>query len=165
MEILLYEGCPVGSFAADTEVHEEGGKLRATLSRDWEIRGPNGGYVASIALRAAGKVAPPDHRPATFSCQYLAAGQFADVGVEPVRKGRNAWCLNVVLMQSGKRILQAQVWTTNKSDGPRTRHRLRRQQHVPRPSDAVIGGALTWPGRALKHPGPKVRPWPRWRNW
>ncbi len=111
----------MGNLANDTFVREEGGKLAATLSRDWEIWGPNGGYVASIALRAAGKVAPPDHRPATFSCQYLSAGQFADVEVEaePVRKGRNAWCINVALVQNGKRFLQAQVWTTNKAEGPR----------------------------------------------
>jgi acyl-CoA thioesterase II len=90
------------------------------LSRDWEIWGPNGGYVSAIALRAAGKIAPPDHRPATFSGQYLSAGQFADVEIEAeaVRKGRNAWCINVALVQNGKRLLQAQVWTTNKSEGP-----------------------------------------------
>jgi acyl-CoA thioesterase II len=110
----------MGGLKADTEVREEGGKFAATFSRNWEVWGPNGGYIASIALRAAGKVAPPDHRPATFSCQYLSAGQFADVeiDVEPVRKGRNAWCLNVMLSQNAKRVLQAQVWTTNKAGGP-----------------------------------------------
>jgi acyl-CoA thioesterase-2 len=106
--------------ASDTAIRDAGGRLSATLSRNWEIWGPNGGYIASIALRAAGHAAPPDHRPATFSCQYLSAGQFADVDItaEPVRKGRNAWCINVVLTQGDKRILQAQVWTTNKSGGP-----------------------------------------------
>ena len=107
-------------FANDTEITERDGKLSATLSRNWEIWGPNGGYIASIALRAAGKIAPPDHRPATFSCQYLSVGQFApvDIDAEAVRQGRNAWCINVGLSQNGKRLLQAQVWTTNKTDGP-----------------------------------------------
>src|SRR5580700_8047370 len=102
----------MSGLAQDTAIEERDGKLSATLSRDWEIWGPNGGYVASIALRAAGKIVPADHRPATFSCQYLSAGQFADVEIdtEPVRKGRNAWCVNVVLRQGDKRILQAQVW-------------------------------------------------------
>ncbi|HTW36319.1 MAG TPA: thioesterase family protein [Rhizomicrobium sp.] len=106
--------------ANDTAIEERGGKLSATLSRDWEIWGPNGGYIASIALRAAGKVAPPGHRPATFSCQYLSVGQFTPVEIdaEPVRKGRNVWCTNVVVSQNEKRLLQAQVWTTNKQDGP-----------------------------------------------
>jgi len=110
----------VGLFQDDTALSDKGGRLFATLSRDWEIWGPNGGYVSAVALRAAGIAAPPDHRPATISVQYLSVGQFADVEaeVEPVRKGRNAWCINVMLVQSGKRILQAQVWTTNKTDGP-----------------------------------------------
>jgi len=107
-------------FANDTEVFERDRRLSATLSRNWEIWGPNGGYIASIALRAAGKIAPPDHRPATFSCQYLSVGQFAPVDIEAqaVRQGRNAWCINVALSQNEKRLLQAQVWTTNKKDGP-----------------------------------------------
>ena len=110
----------MGALADDTAIRDEGGRLAATLSGDWEIWGPNGGYVSAIALRAAGKIAPPDHRPATFSGQYLSVGQFADVEIEAeaVRKGRNAWCINVALVQSGKRFLQAQVWTTNKSEGP-----------------------------------------------
>ena len=110
----------MGRFQEDTALREENGKLSATLSRDWEIWGPNGGYLSAIALRAAGKIAPPDHRPATISVQYLSAGQFSDVEVEAerVHKGRNAWCINVALVQNGKRFLQAQAWTTNKMEGP-----------------------------------------------
>lgn len=110
----------MGSLERDTSVLSADSGLSANLSRDWEIWGPNGGYVASIALRAAGAVAPSDHRPATFSAQYLAVGQFAPVDIEAdaVRKGRSAWCINVALVQGGKRLLQAQIWTTNKTDGP-----------------------------------------------
>jgi acyl-CoA thioesterase-2 len=110
----------MGSFSDDTAVRREGEGLRATLSEDWAIWGPNGGYIASIALRAAGTVAPADHRPAAFSCQYLSTAAFADVEitVDPVRQGRSAWCLNVALTQNGKRFLQAQVWTTNRAGGP-----------------------------------------------
>jgi acyl-CoA thioesterase-2 len=110
----------MGKLQDDTRLETRDGKLTASLHRDWEIWGPNGGYVASIALRAAGMTAPPGHRPATVSVQYLAVAQFGEViaEVEPVRQGRNAWCLNVALVQNGKRFLQAQVWTTNKTDGP-----------------------------------------------
>ena len=113
----------MGKLQYDTELTERGGKLFATLSRDWEIWGPNGGYVSAIALRAAGHVAPKGHRPATISVQYLSVGKFAEIEavVEPVKKGRSAWCLNVALMQAGKRFLQAQVWTTDRSEGPTTR--------------------------------------------
>jgi acyl-CoA thioesterase II len=129
----------MGAFRDDTVVASADGKLTATLSRDWDIWGPNGGYIAAIALRAIGKVAPADHKPATFSCQYLAAGQFdpVDIVVEFVRQGRNAWCLNAVLMQNGKRVLQAQAWTTNKTDGPRKVDR--KMPDVPGPA-----GLKTW---------------------
>jgi acyl-CoA thioesterase len=113
----------MGKFQDDTALTERDGRLFATLSRDWEIWGPNGGYVSAIALRAVGRVAPAGHRPATVSVQYLSVAQFAQIEavVEPVKKGRTAWCLNVALMQDGKRFLQAQVWTTDRSEGPTTR--------------------------------------------
>ena len=44
----------MGDFEADTRLEGENGRYRASISRDWEIWGPNGGYVAAIALRAAG---------------------------------------------------------------------------------------------------------------
>jgi acyl-CoA thioesterase-2 len=110
----------MGTFQDDTAVTKVDGKLTATLSRDWEIWGPSGGYVASVALRAAGASAPANHRPATYSCQYLSAGPFGPIRIEaePVRQGRNVSCINVALMDGDKCFLQAQVWTTNKSDGP-----------------------------------------------
>ena len=110
----------MGRLQYDTALTERDGRQFVTLSRDWEIWGPNGGYVSAIALRAAGTAAPAGHRPATISVQYLSAGQFAEAEavVEPVKKGRSAWCINVALVQNGKRFLQAQVWTTDRSEGP-----------------------------------------------
>jgi hypothetical protein len=35
----------VGDLAHDTAVEGGNGKYRAQISRDWEIWGPNGGYV------------------------------------------------------------------------------------------------------------------------
>ncbi|MEJ0026229.1 MAG: thioesterase family protein [Rhizomicrobium sp.] len=112
----------MGKLQDNTALVERDGKLFATLSRDWEIWGPNGGYVAAIALRAAGARAPAGHRPATISVQYLSAGKFAEAEavVEPARQGRSAWCFNVALVQDGRRFLQAQVWTTDRSVGPNT---------------------------------------------
>lgn len=112
----------MGALQTDTAITSEDGKLTAVLSEDWNIWGPNGGYVSSVALRAAGAVAPPDHRPATISVQYLSVAKFAPVEcvVTPVKSGRNAWLLNVALIQDGRTFLQAQVWTTNKTEGPTT---------------------------------------------
>jgi len=146
----------MGALADDTAIRDNGGRLSATLSRDWEIWGPNGGYVSAIALCAAGKIAPGDHRPATFSGQYLSVGQFADVEVEAeaVRKGRNAWCINVALLQNGKRLQQAQVWTTNKAEGP---HKIdRKMPDVPHHRDLK-----TW--QELQPPPPPGTP--RYNFW
>jgi len=123
----------MGALHTDTAVRTEGGALRASLSRDWEIWGPNGGYLSAIALRAAGAVVPAGHRPASYSCQYLAVGAFEDVEIsaELVRQGRSAWCVNVALRQGEKLLLQAQVWTTNREGGPTTA--LAKAPDVPRP--------------------------------
>ena len=91
----------MGTFVDNTAVRQTAAGLAATLADDWAVWGPNGGYIASIALRAAGLSAPEGHRPAAFSCQYLSTAAFGDikVEVEPVRQGRSAWCLNVGLGQ------------------------------------------------------------------
>ena len=46
----------MGDLAIDTAVRAlpNDGHYEATLSADWEIWGPMGGYVAACALRAAG---------------------------------------------------------------------------------------------------------------
>ena len=56
----------MGDLEVDTRVERRGDGFVAQLSRDWEVWGPNGGYVASIALRAAGAVSR-FRRPASFS--------------------------------------------------------------------------------------------------
>ncbi len=42
----------MGDLARDTAVQGGAGSYGAVLSRDWEIWGPMGGYVAAVALRA-----------------------------------------------------------------------------------------------------------------
>ena len=107
------------SFKADTEVVERDGVLCAEVSPAWEIWGPNGGYLAAIALRAAGLRAPGGHRPASISVQYLSRGLFGEarLTVDVLRSARAVACLAVELVQEGKRVLTAQVWTTNKPEG------------------------------------------------
>lgn len=105
------------SFTRDTTVQEEGGTLRAEIHRRWDIWGPNGGYLAAIALRAAGMRAGADQRPAGISCQYLRRGRFgpARLDVEPLKPGRSASCFGVTMTQEGERTLTAQVWTVGAS--------------------------------------------------
>jgi acyl-CoA thioesterase len=123
----------MGALQTDTAVTRDGEILRASLHSDWNIWGPNGGYVSSVALRAAGAVVPEGHRPATITVQYLSVAKFAPVEaqVTPVKTGRNAWLLNVALVQDGKTFLQAQVWTTSKDAGPVTAEAVMPQVAAP----------------------------------
>ena len=82
----------MGDLATDTEVRPLGDRrYRGALSSDWEIWGPMGGYVASLALRAAGAESAFD-RPASFFCHYLGVAAFDEVEllVTPIRQGRSA---------------------------------------------------------------------------
>ena len=60
----------MGSLDIESAVEGGDGRFTAQVSRDWEIWGPNGGFLAMLALRAAG--AHTDlRRPASFSCHFL----------------------------------------------------------------------------------------------
>ncbi|MBM4269665.1 MAG: thioesterase family protein, partial [Deltaproteobacteria bacterium] len=111
----------MGDFDADTAVEKvEGveGRFRARLSRDWEIWGPNGGYVAAIALRAAG-AASTLRRPATFSAHFLAVADFdfVDLQVTTLRAAKRAESLRVSMTQQGRPILEATAWIVGDVDG------------------------------------------------
>jgi hypothetical protein len=69
-----WRNAPRGRLAIDTAVEERRTLLGAIVA-DWEIWGPNGGYVAAIALRAAG-AATHLRRPASFACHFLSVGEF-----------------------------------------------------------------------------------------
>ena len=85
---------------------------------DWEIWGPCGGYVAAIALRAAGAESP-FARPASFFCHYLSVAAFApvDLVVTPLRAGRTVLAQRVEMSQEGRPVLQAMVWSVGDVEG------------------------------------------------
>lgn len=108
----------MGSLDLDTRLEGSDGRYVATLSPDWKIWGPNGGYLASIALRAAG-MASRFPRPASFACHFLSVGDFepASVSVTPLRSARTAESLRATIEQGGRTLLEAQVWTTAEGAG------------------------------------------------
>jgi acyl-CoA thioesterase II len=111
----------MGDFEVDTRleaVGPEAGHYRAALSRDWEIWGPNGGYVAAIALRAAGRVARIP-RPASVSAHFLRVAEFAPIDVEvlALRLGRRSESLRVSIRQEGRPVLEALVRTAAEGAG------------------------------------------------
>jgi acyl-CoA thioesterase len=100
------------------------GLMRATagaagqvlLDPGWDIWGPAGGYIAAIALRAAGEAAPDGHRPLTLTGQFvrIARPGALDVAVEPIKIGSSA-LFAVTLSQAGRPVFLAQIWTSGRA--------------------------------------------------
>jgi len=102
----------MGNLAEDSAVElVDEHRYRATLSKDWEIWGPMGGYAASVALRAVG-AASPYSRPASFTCHYLSVATFddVDIAVTPLRTSKVAGSYRAEITQDDRRILEATVW-------------------------------------------------------
>lgn len=108
----------MGDFEQDTRVEGGAGRYTATLSEDWRIWGPNGGYLAAIALRAVGREAAIA-RPASFHGHFLAVARFAEVALEvtPIRVGRRSESFAVRVSQEGKPIFEGLVRTAAPSPG------------------------------------------------
>lgn len=101
----------MGNLEEDSAVEGGNGHWKATLNPDWEIWGPNGGYLASIALRAAG--AHSDLlRPASMACHYLDVARFDDLRLRTstLRASRRAESVEVVATQDDGTVLAALVW-------------------------------------------------------
>jgi acyl-CoA thioesterase len=102
----------VGDFGDDTAVEAVGdGRYSALMSQDWEIWGPNGGYVAAVLLRAAGAHSRFE-RPATFAAHFLGTAAFdrVDLDVVTLRSGGRSESVRVSMSQGGKPIAEAMVW-------------------------------------------------------
>jgi acyl-CoA thioesterase II len=114
----------VGDLAHDTAVVGTDGRYRATLSGDWEIWGPMGGYVAAVALRAAAEEVPAGLEPASFTCQFLSPARFeaVDINVRVRRASRRAAAVTARIEQDGNAIVDAQVWFATPIDVVRHDH-------------------------------------------
>jgi acyl-CoA thioesterase II len=134
-----------------TRVEGDGGCYTAQLSEDWEIWGPNGGYLAAIALRAAGQAAEIP-QPRSFYCHFLSSPAFDAVQLEvrALKRGRRAESFAVEMTQRGKPILHALVKTA--ADGPGYSHQHLAPPDVPPPTslqnyEQLLGKDKPWPFR------------------
>jgi len=173
----------MGSLDVDTQLKGGGdGRYAFALSPDWRIWGPNGGYVAAIALRAAGR-ASRFGRPVSFACHFLGVADFAEATAraEVLRSGRSAESLRVVLEQNGRSFLDAQVWTSDATTG--LEHDFAEPPDVARPAqldsfekllpgprasfpfwDNLEGRPPDWVPPEQRQPGaPALRCWYRFR--
>jgi acyl-CoA thioesterase-2 len=144
-----------GDLECDTRVEGADGSYTASLSKDWEIWGPNGGYLAAIALRAAGERAQI-RQPASFYCHFLSSPAFEHVQLEVsvLKQGRRAESLRVEMTQAGKPILHALVKTA--TDAPGYSHQHPKTLTVPRPE------ALKSYDQLL--PASRLPPFSFWKN-
>src|SRR5690606_31509364 len=73
-----------------------------------------GGYVAAIALRAAG-AATTLRRPASFSAHFLSVAEFGPVelAVTTLRAAKRAVSLRVSMTQADRAVLEALVWVVD----------------------------------------------------
>src|SRR5258706_14612362 len=103
----------MGELSADTTIHaRDDGGFTANLSRDWEIWGPQGGYLASFALRAAGEHCGLP-RPASIVGHFLGVASFdAPITIDctTLRKARAAHSVRVSITQDDRPIFEALVW-------------------------------------------------------
>jgi acyl-CoA thioesterase len=102
----------VADFASDTAVHAAGpGVWSASVSSQWSVpRGPNGGYIAAIVLRAMqAEVADAARAPRSLTLHYLRPpGEGpCEVHVVVERAGRTLSSLSARLVQDGRLMVVA----------------------------------------------------------
>jgi acyl-CoA thioesterase len=101
------------AFDADTAVVAAApGVYDATISDRWAVpRGPNGGYIAAVMLRALeAEVADPDRAPRSLTLHYLrppVPGRAAEIHVAVERTGRTLTSLSARLIQDGRPMVVA----------------------------------------------------------
>ena len=102
---------PRGKFDTDTAVRSEGGSgarrlFAAEVSPDWRAgRGPHGGYLAAMLLRALMQtVAEPARSPRSLTIHYARAPDPGAVEIHTVieRHGRSLSTLSARMEQQGK---------------------------------------------------------------
>jgi acyl-CoA thioesterase len=100
-------------FEQDTAVTPAGeGVWHATISDRWAVpRGPNGGYIAALILRALeAAVDDPERAPRSLTLHYLrppVAGEVAQIHVTVERAGRTLTSLSARLVQDGRTMVLA----------------------------------------------------------
>ncbi|MEX0768199.1 MAG: thioesterase family protein [Microthrixaceae bacterium] len=100
------------TFSSQTAVTRiDKGRYSAEMDRSWWIvSGPNGGYVATIVLRAiCAEVDEPRRSPRSISLQFLRVPQEGEVLIEVVveRSGRSVSNVSARMTQNGQLLVMA----------------------------------------------------------
>jgi acyl-CoA thioesterase len=107
------EAVSLPGFDADTAVEDlGGGRFAATMSERWWVgRGPNGGYVAAVILRAIQASASAERAPRSLTVHYQRAplAGAVEVKVSVEREGGRVTFLSARMEQEGKVQATAQA--------------------------------------------------------
>ena len=114
----------MADFELDTRLTPQpDGSFSRELSSDWEIWGPNGGYLGALMMRAAGATCGRS-RPANAAVHFLGVAsmdQPVTITAEVHRNSKVATSVGVAIHQSDRPIARAMVWAIA-SDVPGLRH-------------------------------------------
>ncbi len=101
-----------------TRLSGTAGRYTARLSPGWRIWGPNGGYLAALALRAAGLCSAVPH-PAGIHATFLRPPRFDEVTLDVValKQGRRVEVFAVTMTQDDRPVLSALVQTAAVAPG------------------------------------------------
>ena len=113
-------------FDRDTAVREG----RATVSEDWfVVRGPNGGYLAAMLVRALDAAVASARRPRSLTMHFTAAPAAGPVTIATTveREGRSFTFLSARMEQDGKLMATALAAYSADRDGIEWR-----EQEIPR---------------------------------
>ncbi|HAP75444.1 MAG TPA: hypothetical protein DCR14_05115 [Acidimicrobiaceae bacterium] len=110
----------MGDFGDDTTLTPAADGWTRSVHPDWTIWGPNGGYMAALALRAAGECSGRS-RPANATVHFLGVASLEEpvqISASVQRAARTATSVRVDISQGGKPMLAAMVWAIdNELDG------------------------------------------------
>jgi acyl-CoA thioesterase II len=122
----------MGDLERDITPSGSNGRFTIPISEDWRIWGPNGGYLAAVALRTAGLEAEIQ-RPASIVCHFLGVARFEQAELETniVHRGRSSESIHVTMTQHGRPILQAMVRTA--AEVPGVEHDFAQAPDAPHP--------------------------------
>jgi len=122
-----------------TRPHGIGGRYTARLHPEWQIWGPNGGYLATLAIRAAGLCADIP-RPAGVHATFLRSPGFDEVCLDVVtlKPGRRSEVFAVTMRQDDRAVLAAQVQTAAVAPGYETQPAQAPDVAAPASSDWLL---------------------------
>jgi acyl-CoA thioesterase len=143
----------MGDLQSDTEVSGGDGQWTAKVSDDWQLWSPNGGYLATIALRAAGREAP-GMRPASLECHFLTSPEPGAVQLttHTLRRTGRAHSIRVSMTQEERPVLEAIVWAVRPDLDGLPYRAVAPPDGVPRPESLLSMEQLLPPERQSRHP-------------